>query len=318
MPSTNRKSLTKKTLFLILAVVCLTFSTVLTGCLQEKKVSSTTEAEIKKTDAPFLWKIESTKNSYLFGTVHLRDDRVLNLNESVKEALNNADVVYTERKFDDETKIKMALSSRLNEGKNVEDIISENLSQKLEKYLEDQGLSEYQIEDFKNYKIWVIAISLSTVKDQLDNLGEPILDEYIWQTAEEKGKETYGLETTGDQLNIFGDLSIKNQTYLLNETLNQLIQYEEEGENPVELTLEAYLAGNAEKIYELTYSYFNESNPVDVKLNNKLFIERNKRMASRIAEVVLNNPDKSYFFAIGAGHFCGENSLLHFLNEEFE
>lgn len=39
-------------------------------------------------------------------------------------------------------------------------------------------------------------------------------------------------------------------------------------------------------------------------------------MTQRISELITNNPDKQYFFTIGAGHFYGDDGLLSLLEEE--
>ncbi len=39
---------------------------------------------------------------------------------------------------------------------------------------------------------------------------------------------------------------------------------------------------------------------------------RNRRMAARVVDLLVNRPD-SYFFAFGAGHFVGAGSVLEFV-----
>jgi uncharacterized protein YbaP (TraB family) len=41
-----------------------------------------------------------------------------------------------------------------------------------------------------------------------------------------------------------------------------------------------------------------------------LIYKRNRRMGARVIELLVNNPGTSYFFAFGAGHFVGENTVL--------
>lgn len=43
-----------------------------------------------------------------------------------------------------------------------------------------------------------------------------------------------------------------------------------------------------------------------------LLVQRNKRMAARIVELLVNKPDK-YFFAVGAGHLVGDDSIVDFI-----
>ena len=41
-----------------------------------------------------------------------------------------------------------------------------------------------------------------------------------------------------------------------------------------------------------------------------MIYKRNKRMGARVIELLLNNPGQSFFFAFGAGHFVGDNTIL--------
>jgi uncharacterized protein YbaP (TraB family) len=47
-----------------------------------------------------------------------------------------------------------------------------------------------------------------------------------------------------------------------------------------------------------------------VYARDHLIYKRNRRMGARVIELLVNNPGTSYFFAFGAGHFVGENTVL--------
>ena len=55
------------------------------------------------TSNPFLWQIDGDNPSYLFGSMHFADNRLLTLPDIVIEAIDEVDIVYTEIKFDQET-----------------------------------------------------------------------------------------------------------------------------------------------------------------------------------------------------------------------
>ena len=50
-------------------------------------------------------------------------------------------------------------------------------------------------------------------------------------------------------------------------------------------------------------------------MKRNLFTLRDERMASRVHNLLVNNPGSSYFFAFGVGHFVGPTSVLHHLEE---
>jgi hypothetical protein len=47
--------------------------------------------------------------------------------------------------------------------------------------------------------------------------------------------------------------------------------------------------------------------------NENMLINRNEKMASRVIEQIKSNPETSLFFAFGAAHFLGENSVVELL-----
>lgn len=78
----------------------------------------------------------------------------------------------------------------------------------------------------------------------------------------------------------------------------------------------AYLLGNLEVLQGLFLSDFDENDSIDVKLRNRLFIDRNYNMTKRISALITDNPDSQYFFTIGADHFYGDDGLITLLKGE--
>ena len=51
---------------------------------------------------------------------------------------------------------------------------------------------------------------------------------------------------------------------------------------------------------------------IDEHFRTALIERRNRRMAARVIDLLVNRPN-SYFFAFGCGHFAGEDSILDFV-----
>jgi len=51
---------------------------------------------------------------------------------------------------------------------------------------------------------------------------------------------------------------------------------------------------------------------LDDYFKTNLIQKRNKRMAARVIDLLVNRPD-AYFFAFGVGHFIGEDNILEFI-----
>ena len=49
---------------------------------------------------------------------------------------------------------------------------------------------------------------------------------------------------------------------------------------------------------------------IDEFFREEMIEQRNKRMAHRVIDLLIQNPQTSFFFAFGAAHFVGENTVL--------
>lgn len=178
------------------------------------------------TSEPFLWELEGENPSYLFGSIHLTGEDLLTLPDVVEEAIDDADYVFTEVKLDDATAMLSAQAVILDTGETLQGLLPANVEDKLDNYLETKGLS---ITVFSSFKIWSVATTITLLDDIQELAVSPSLDQYLWNLAEEKGKIMGGLETVEEQLNIFDSLTVDEQVILLNETLDMLIENEEQG-----------------------------------------------------------------------------------------
>ena len=49
---------------------------------------------------------------------------------------------------------------------------------------------------------------------------------------------------------------------------------------------------------------------IDTYFREQMIFQRNKRMAERVIDLLVKQPKTSFFFAFGAGHFVGDNTVL--------
>ena len=265
------------------------------------------------TSKPFLWKIDGENPSYLFGSIHLTGEDLLTLPDVVEEAIDDADYVFTEIKLDDATAMLSAQAVSLGTGETLQGLLPANVEDKLDNYLETKGLS---ITVFSSFKIWSVATTITLLDDIQELAVSPSLDQYLWNLGEEKGKIMGGLETVEEQLNIFDSLTVDEQVILLNETLDMLIENEEQGISLLDTMKEAYINGDIEVLHNMLIADYDEENPLDVKLWDQLITDRNTNMVFRIKENITNNPDDQFFFIIGAGHYYGDDGILQLLEND--
>jgi len=265
---------------------------------------------------PLLWRIEAQqpggKPSYLFGTIHYPDDRVLKLPGAVTDAIDEADTVVTEVPMDSATQMQMAMKSMLPGGKTLQDVLPEDLYARLSKLFEAKGLPMMAI---KRFKIWAVAVQVALVDHLMELASKTPLDMHLYNLGKERGKELGGLETIEEQLAVFDSLTQEEQVEMLRQALEEREKNLEKGKDLLEMMVKMYLAGNADLLMERMMEEYDPENPLDSKLIKKLFTDRNHVMAERIAARIRETPGKSCFFAIGTGHLPGDDGVLALLQK---
>jgi uncharacterized protein YbaP (TraB family) len=261
---------------------------------------------------PFLYRIAAEPPSYLFGTIHLPDPRVLDLPDVVNEALAHTKILYTEIKLDPETQLEMVRTMG-QEGvglPRLRDRISPELYSRLEVYVDQRGMPMLL---FEQQPIWLITVTLP-VLDYLKALQtQPPLDLYLAQSATQKGQEIRGLETVEEQLDILRSGSVEDQIQLLEGTLDQLEKAKSEGRDAVQDLIAVYLSGDADRLLAEMKESIDRSDPVAASVYERLINGRSAIMAERIQKVLNKEPGPVYFFAIGAGHLPGDKGVIALL-----
>ena len=254
-------------------------------------------------DAGLLWKIESegTAPSYLFGTMHSGDPRVVQLPAAVQQAFDRVDNVTLEVELDPQALLTMVTALMLPDGSSLESLIGPDLYQRSVQAMSAQGIPDTLVSGMKP---WAVAVSLMTPPDQKG----AVLDQVLYQQALGSGKKVSGLETVAEQLALFDELPLADQVVLLKDTLDNL-------PDMVRLLAElqaAYLERDLKRLVEINASSLQDSNPRLVRdFNQKVIIDRNHRMAERMQSRL---HEGNHFIAVGAMHLPGEEGLLALLS----
>ncbi len=271
------------------------------------------QSNIQPTDKPLLWKIESTgkKVSYLFGTIHVPDDRVLALSKAVGSALENADEFCAELPLDSQTQMQILSLSTLPEGKTLSTMLPRDIYEHADRIVKSKGLS---MTYFESFRIWAFAGVVELLDYFWDMVGKKPLDMYLYSTATSMGKPTCGVETVEEQIGMFESFSDSEQAQLLEATLDAVDAYAANGTNPTEEMILLYLSGDDAEILEASTESTNESDPLMERFNSVLVNQRNVRMADRIAAKI-SASNKSFFFALGSAHMPGEDGIVGLLGQ---
>ena len=249
-----------------------------------------------------LWKIERTGQapSYLFGTIHSEDNRVLSLATPVQSAFDKAQRFVMEAVLDANAMQTMLGAMMFTDGRTLQQTVSVASYQKTVAAMAGYGLPE---EALQLMKPWAVAVTLSMPKPKTGQ----VLDLVLMRKATEQGKQTAGLESVEEQLSIFDHLSLREQAIMLEDTLKHLPEMEK-----IFADLHAsYLARDLGRLVQISDEMMAKGNrALGKKVMDQLVDVRNRRMVERM-EAHLKQGNA--FIAIGALHLPGEAGVLSLL-----
>jgi uncharacterized protein len=268
----------------------------------------------RSTLRPLLWQVGSKPPSFLYGTVHVPDRRVLALPGSVVRALADADVVYTEVPMDQRTRDRIQRASMLPRGQTLASVLPQPVYDRTARYLRSRGFS---IQPFYQQKVWALQVALELL-DYLPEMAETQpLDMYLAERARTSGKRMAALETVDEQLQVLDGMSVPEQIEVLEESLALLETAAETGElSPARRLVDSYLRGDAEKLRSTALAMVDTTKPLNRRQLDLLIDKRNAVMADRILEALRKTPDESHFFAVGALHYPGEKGIVALLRAQ--
>ncbi len=275
------------------------------------------EAAATENAGALLWKIErdGRPTSYLFGTVHLTDDRVTKLSPAVLSALKEAKAVALEVAdlSENATATVIAQSAPLaiySDGRRLDQMLSPSEYESVKNVVSRSGLPADLAALFKP---WIVSMILSVSDCERTKVqqGKRVLDMKIAETGKSLGIPVVGLETIPDQLAALAAVPEKQQLDMLrvslrfahrmNDLMETLVQLYLDRRITAALPLQLAMARQA-GVGEGAFAGFQQ----------KLLTERNEKMIS-VAEPLLTQG--GVFIAVGALHLPSKNGLVALLRQ---
>lgn len=251
-----------------------------------------------------LWQINkgSLKPSYIFGTIHSEDQRVMNLIPLISEPLKNADNVAFEVLMDMPTMTKSANAMFTFGDQTLDKLVDKDLFAQVV-----TALKPYQIPSsmVKYLKPWAVVIMLNMPPPKTGQF----LDLDLYKQAQQLKLPTHGLETVDEQLAVFEVMSIKDQVFLLKESLKQL----QDIPDHLETMLKLYLQGDLTALVNFSNTAMDTNHVVIKDLYKRLIDDRNLKMVKRMEKLLKKG---NAFIAIGALHLPGKNGILQLLKQQ--
>ncbi|MCG6861816.1 MAG: TraB/GumN family protein [Chromatiaceae bacterium] len=240
---------------------------------------------------------QTGKSSFLFGTIHSEDARVMELAPPVQSAFDEAGSFVMEVIPDPKAIRRAMVAMAYSDGRSLARVVGQDRFREIVAAMKGRGMSPEAIKDFKP---WAIVTILGLPPPET---GE-FLDIHLYKRALAAGKPVHSIETMDEQLAVFDDLSESDQVALLEETLAVLNQLPEVHERLLQAYLQRDLAGLSRLVKEYLRVADSE---VDKRFKIAVLDARHARMTERILPFVEKG---GYFVAIGALHLTGEDGVL--------
>jgi len=267
-----------------------------------------------------LWKISKPglEDSWLFGTMHIAENKISTLPDAAKMA------------FDKSNKVLVEITDMMGPEKAQQTIIKlKHLTFKLDGSTIESELSAEQLEKLKAavnlraipYQLairmqpWMLAPAISNQLCEVaaKKAGKLFLDAKLMEMAVEDGKQLVALETTEEQLSAIASMPKETQLAMLTQSLELGDELDD-----IQKTMKNLYMGGEIGLITPVIRYFSDKMTASVEMGfeefqQKLVVERNKKMATRAAE---HFSQGNVFMAVGALHLPGETGLVALLERQ--
>jgi uncharacterized protein YbaP (TraB family) len=266
---------------------------------------------------PFLWRVEGQTPTYLFGTIHVPDDRVLALAPSVLKAFNESAAVYTEIPMDSATQMGVMGKVMLPEGTQLSEVIGQPLYDRMtaaaEKTLgaEHAGLGAMLGPLFQRMKPWAAMSQLSLLEFLPELMaGKQPLDAMLYARAQAEGKKVGALETPDEQIAVFESFSLEEQTRMLELTLEEIERVKPGGRTQTQELIDAYLSGDMAVVSNVMEEAMAGDRALMARFQDIAITRRNNLMTERIQALRRDQPSTVLFVAVGTAHYAGSTGIV--------
>jgi uncharacterized protein YbaP (TraB family) len=255
-----------------------------------------------------LWKVtrQGAAPSYVFGTIHLADPRVLELPPPVQRALEQS------RRFAMETPSweghdwSMYEAAQFEDGRRLEALIGPEAFAQVRKVLAARGIPEQVIQ---RVKPWAALANLDVTPEGYESTT---LDRKLFEMASARRMQIEALEGTTEHISVFEGIPVETQIAMLRHTL----EHRDYLAGMIEPTLQAWLKRDLAGIHavnERIVARFPAMAPHYRVFIRHLVDNRSVVMAHRL-HVPLSRG--GVFVAVGATHLYGAHGLLGLIEKQ--
>lgn len=264
------------------------------------------------------WRIEraGTEPSYLLGTMHVTDPRVVSTPEEAWGPFDNADTVALELESLELMDIGRALFSypeltMFTDGTSVKTLLTAEEVNRLEVVLKGLGIPLFAVAKMKPWML-LMHISVPACEKKRAEAGLAPLDLALIRAAHDQDKTVIGLETALEQLE---SMNAVDSAPLLRTVLQQMEAGDKMDDMFATMT-DLYIDGDMGMFIPLSYHVLGTTAARDPGYDDfmkKVVTDRNIRMAERAAPLLETG---NAFIAVGALHLIGEKGLVELFRKQ--
>lgn len=250
-----------------------------------------------------LWKItgsNSSKPSYLFGTIHLLCPDDYLWTDVMKSSLKNTEKVCFEMDMDDPEVLSAASSGMIaKDNKNLEAYFTTEQYGKLGVFVKKElGMDVNMLQQMSPVMLQML---LST---KAVSCAIPVSYEAnIMEEAKKQGKEIIGLEDPSEQIAVLNKLPEDSAVAQIMELADNF----EVSKTEYQAMLTAYKNQDIATLYKQIQGSKELGSDLGIFLD-----DRNEKWIPRMTEKMKNN---TIFFAVGAGHLWGDQGVITLLRK---
>lgn len=258
----------------------------------------------------FLWEIESPNNTvYLLGSIHFLRPTDYPLAPSIQTAFDEAENVVFEVDIadtDSPETVQTFLQAAAPDG--PDERLATALDDATYRLAEEVSMElGIPLIGFNNLEPWAFYLSVASL--QATQLGfEPDygVDFHYYSQAVQQNKPILTLETIPEQLSFFDQLSASVQADLVEQTLLELDNFEDDLNNLVA----AWKVGDVNGFERLVLDGFNDY----PEAYDAILVQRNQNWIPAIESFI--NQSEDYLVVVGGAHLVGDSSVIALLEDQ--
>lgn len=272
-------------------------------------------AKIPNADG-LLWKVEKAGRapSYLFGTMHVTDPRVVGLTPGAKLAFDGADTLVIETTdILDKAKLTAAMMQRLDLTMFTDATTLQSLMKPADLQAVDAALSArgVPLSSVAKMKPWLLStiLAIPACENARKGEGALVLDETLAADAAKQGKKIAGLETALSQIEAMNSLPLKLHLGSLVETAKLGSRMDDIFETMIVL----YQKDDTAMIWPLIKAVVpnTDAGAEDYAVFEQTMIVKRNHGMDAGAQAFLDRGKA--FIAVGAMHLSGREGLVELL-----